>query len=87
VESARDVLDALRVLPRADAAPALPAVSPPDDPVLRLLTPGVPVDVDAVAPLAGLPLPALLARIASLELDGWVERVPVGRIVRVARKW
>lgn len=87
VESARDVLDALRVLPRADAAPALPAVSPPDDPVLRLLTPGIAVDVDAVAPLAGLPLPALLARIASLELDGWVERVPVGRIVRVARKW
>jgi predicted Rossmann fold nucleotide-binding protein DprA/Smf involved in DNA uptake len=34
-----------------------------------------------------MPAPALLARLALLELDGWIERLPGGRILRVARKW
>jgi DNA processing protein len=87
VESAADVLDALRLLPRADPVNREPATALPDEPVLRLLTPGVPMELDVLAARAGLPVPTLLARVASLELEGWLERVPVGRIVRVARKW
>jgi predicted Rossmann fold nucleotide-binding protein DprA/Smf involved in DNA uptake len=45
------------------------------------------MELDVLAARAGLPVPTLLARVASLELEGWLERVPVGRIVRVARKW
>lgn len=87
VESARDVLDALRLLPRAEPPPDAPAAIPPDDPILRLLVPGRSIGIDEVAATAGLAAPALLAHIARLELDGWIERVPGGRILRVARKW
>lgn len=88
VESAADVLDALRLLPRPDApTPAAPPDAAPDDDVLRSLTPGVAEPVDVLAARSGMPAPALLARLALLELDGWIERLPGGRILRVARKW
>ena len=85
VESAEDVLAALRLLPRSDVLPPLPA--PPDDEILAALVPGEPVELDALARQTGLEPPGLLARVSGLELDGWVERVPGGRIVRLARKW
>jgi DNA processing protein len=88
VESAADVLDALRLLPRASAAGGdTPPIAAPDDEILRALTPGVAEPIDALALRSGLPPPALLARLSVLELDGWIERVPGGRILRVARKW
>ncbi len=88
VESAADVLEALRLLPRADPpAAARPAVTAPDDEVLRVLTPGVAEEIDALARRLPWPVPALLARLSALELDGWIERLPGGRILRVARKW
>lgn len=87
VESAADVLDALRLLPRADPGPLAPALTPPDDDVLRALTPGVAEAIDDLAGRTGLAVPALLARLAALEIDGWIERLPGGRLLRVARKW
>ena len=87
MESAADVLDALRLLPRADPSPdrATP-VTAPDDEILRGLMPGVAEDIDVVAARAALPVPALLARLSNCELDGWIERLPGGRILRVAPK-
>jgi DNA processing protein len=85
VESAEDVLAALRLLPRAEALP--PALAPPDDEILAALVPGEPVELDALARQTALDPPGLLARVSRLELEGWVERVPGGRIVRLARKW
>jgi DNA processing protein len=88
VESAADVLDALRLLPRADPGPSsVPPATAPDDEILRALTPGVAEAVDALAARTAWAVPALLARLATLEIDGWIERLPGGRILRVARKW
>lgn len=88
VESAGDVLDALRLLPRAESpAGAVPPALAPDDEVLAAMTPGLAEEIDAIAARIAWPAPALLARVAALELDGWIERLPGGRILRVARKW
>jgi DNA processing protein len=86
VENAEDVIGALRALPGPDRAAPVPA-PPPDDPVLATMTPGNPVDLDVVARETGLDAQALLARVSVLQLDGWLERMPGGRIVRVSRKW
>jgi DNA processing protein len=85
VETAEDVLAALRLLPRADL-PA-PPQPPPDDDLLAGMVPGEPLETDALARMSGLDTPSLLGRLSRLELDGWVERIPGGRIVRLARKW
>ena len=85
VETADDVLAALRLLPRPDVVG--PAPGPADDDVLALLVPGEPVDIDDLARRSDLDGPALLARLSGLEVQGWVERVPGGRILRLARKW
>jgi DNA processing protein len=85
VESADDVLNALAALPLAARGAAVPA--DPPDAVLGALAEGEEVDVDALARRTGLEGPALLARVSHLEVEGSVQRVPGGRILRLARKW
>lgn len=85
VEHADDVLAALNLGAPGRVVAAGPP--PPDDPALRALVPGEPAELDDIVARSGLPAPAALARLATLELDGWVERGPGGRFVRVARKW
>ena len=61
----------------------LPArVAPPADDVLRALTRDVPAGVDEIQQRSGLTLPALLARLTDLELEGAVERLPGALYVR-----
>ena len=85
VESADDVLVALNL--RRVGAQVAAGDPPPDEPVLRALVPGEPADLDDVVRRVHLPASTVLARLATLELGGWVERGPGGRFVRVARKW
>jgi DNA processing protein len=85
VEHAGDVLAALRLV--APGRDVTRGAAPPDDAVLRALIPGEPADLDDVVRRVGRPAPAVLARLATLELEGWVERGPGGRFVRLARKW
>jgi DNA processing protein len=94
VENAEDVLAVLvaatplplpgRPVGRGDDGEAL---APPfDDPVLDALDPAEPLDFDALARLVRLPPPAVLARLAELELAGRVLRTAGGRFVRSSGK-
>lgn len=85
VESAVDVLAALNLVRAGMDVPS--GAPPPDDAVLRALIPGESADLDDVVRRVRLPPSAVLARLATLELEGWVERGAGGRFVRVARKW
>jgi DNA processing protein len=82
VESAADVLDELGLGPAA-ASRVRPAG--PGDAVLAALQPGEPVDLDEVASRTGLPAARVLSRLARLEVDGHVARVPGGLFVRDRR--
>jgi predicted Rossmann fold nucleotide-binding protein DprA/Smf involved in DNA uptake len=64
------VLDALGI-----ETPATP-LRAPEDAVLRALGEGVPRGVDELQERTGLAVPALLARLAALELEGALRRVP-----------
>ncbi len=75
VRGAPDVLAELGLVPQ-EAAPA------PDDRVLASLARGVPASVDEIHARCGLALPALLARLAELELDEAVLRLPGALFVR-----
>lgn len=91
VENAEDVLavllaavPALSVSARRHA-PLANGVSEPSagaDPILAALDPVEPVDFDALAGAVGLAAPALLTRLAELELAGLVTRNTGGRFVR-----
>ncbi|MBL8472022.1 MAG: DNA-processing protein DprA [Rhodocyclaceae bacterium] len=87
VESARDVLEELRLpppaTPPADAAPDAPVASA-DDSLLAALGHG-PVGMDELAGRSGLPAAQLLARLTELEMAGLVEQLPGGRLQRVVR--
>ena len=76
VRGARDVLAELGLAPPA-AAPARPPTS-----VLAALARGVPASVDEIQARCGLALPALLARLAELELAEAVVRLPGALFVR-----
>jgi DNA processing protein len=82
VESADDILEELQI-----AAPGRPGTSgagaASEDPLLALLTPGEPSDLDALAERSGLSPSRLLPRLFELELKGAVARVGGGRFVRV----
>lgn len=52
------------------------------DPVLRLLEPGHPCDLDAIAAASGLDAARLLPRLIDLELRGLIRRVGGGRFMR-----
>ena len=82
VESADDILEELGM--SRCGAPAHPASSP-TDPVLARLTPGEPLDLDALAERSGLTPARLLPRLFELELEGLVRRVGGGRFVRIDR--
>jgi predicted Rossmann fold nucleotide-binding protein DprA/Smf involved in DNA uptake len=56
------------------------------DPVLAVLDPVEPLDLDEIARLAGLPGAAVLGRLAALELTGAVTRLAGGRFVRYLGK-
>jgi DNA processing protein len=75
VRGAPDVLAEMG-LAEAAAAPV------PEDEVLGALARGVPASVDEVHSRCGLALPALLARLAELELAGAVVRLPGALFVR-----
>jgi DNA processing protein len=76
VRGAGDVLAELGL-----AAPAGEAETPADG-VLAALARGVPAGVDEIHSRTGLALPALLARLAELELGGEVARLPGALFVR-----
>ena len=75
---ARDVLDELGLDPR----PAPAAAGPGADPVLSLLARGVPASLEELAARASRPVPELLARLAELEFEGAVRRIPGALFVR-----
>ncbi len=75
VRGAPDVLAELGLL----APPAAPV---PGDEVLASLARGVPASVDEIQARCGLALPALLARLAELELGEAVVRLPGALFVR-----
>ena len=76
VRGAGDVLDELGIERPREAEPAL------DDQVLRAVPRGLPRSVDEIHQHTGLAMPALLARLAALELDGALERLPGALYVR-----
>lgn len=76
VRGAGDVLAELGLAPPEDAARV------PSDGVLAALAPGVPVGIDEIQARSGLALPALLARLAELELSQAVVRLPGALFVR-----
>jgi len=82
VESADDILEELGMSRRGE--PVRPA-SPTIDPVLARLTPGEPLNLDAIAERSGLTAARLLPRLFELELEGLVRRVGGGRFVRIDR--
>jgi DNA processing protein len=75
VRGAADVLAELGLAPPA-------AQSAPVDEVLATLARGVPASVDEIQSRCGLALPALLGRLAELELDEAVVRLPGALFVR-----
>lgn len=76
VRGAGDVLFELGL-----AAPEDAAQDPPDV-VVAALARGVPAGVEEIQARSGLPLPALLARLAELELDDAVVRLPGALFLR-----
>ena len=85
VETADDVLAALGGWPGHGRHPD--AAVEPQDAVLQELAPGEVVELDALALRMGLDGPTVMARVSRLEVEGWVQRVPGGRILRLSRKW
>lgn len=78
VESADDVLEQLGL-----SGGATTGLQPPEnDPVLAVLPPGEPFDLDQLSEQTGLATPHLLARLLDLELRGNVRRSGGGRFVR-----
>ena len=69
------------VLAELGLDPAEPERVPADE-VLAALPRGVPASVDEIQARCGLPLPALVARLAELELGEAVVRLPGGLFVR-----
>jgi len=69
------------VLAELGLAPAEPERAPADE-VLAALARGVPASVDEIQTRCGLTLPALVARLAELELGAQVVRLPGGLFVR-----
>jgi DNA processing protein len=76
VRGAADVLSELGLANPGDAA------EPPADGVLAALARGVPRGVDEIQARSGLALPALLARLAELEIGHAVVRLPGALFVR-----
>jgi len=81
VRGAEDVLAEMGV-PAQREAPRCVAGRVAADPVLSVLPPGDAASIDDIQARCGLALPALLARLAELEIAGAVARVPGALFVR-----
>ncbi|HEX9189398.1 MAG TPA: DNA-processing protein DprA, partial [Vicinamibacteria bacterium] len=81
VRGADDVLAELGLVRPAPAPEARPREGSPD-PVLGALARGVPAGVDEIQSRCGLALPGVLARLAELEIEGAVLRLPGALFVR-----
>jgi DNA processing protein len=79
VEDADDIVEELRLPASQSGAAGRPAL----DPVLAILPPGEPCDLDEISERSGLSTPRLLPRLFELELRGLVRRAGGGRFVRV----
>ena len=93
VEAVDDVLDEIHFVGAAGLLGDGPADGdrpaggrePPADPLLRAMKVGEPYDVPFLSRLMGLDAVRVLARLAELELGGWIRRAGGGRFVRSAR--
>ena len=84
VESADDIVEELG-LPAATRMPSDATndyfTKTCDEPWLRRLPRGEPLDLDALADLTGLATPQLLRRLLELELEGRIRRLDAGRFI------
>jgi DNA processing protein len=85
VESADDILEELQMPSVGGESRRDAPARAGQDPILALMTPGEPSDLDAIAERSGLTTARLLPRLFELELQGAVARVGGGRFVRVDR--
>jgi len=83
VESAQDVLEELRLAPRAPLAAMAEAPEGEPDPLLEAMGYD-PATLDALIARTGIPAPKLQAMLLELELAGHVARLPGGLFQRVA---
>jgi DNA processing protein len=84
VESVDDILEELGgPFPIQATAESL-AVSAAKDPLLRVMAPGQPYDLEELSDAAGIDGVRLLPRLLELELHGLVHRIDGGRFVRSA---
>lgn len=81
-----DPLAAAGRVPRDGEGGPLPGGEAAEDPVLAVLDPVEPLDLDEVVRLAAMSGGAVIARLAELELTGAVKRVCGGRFVRSSGK-
>lgn len=84
VESARDVLEDLRLVLPAPPAPAMPAEEPEGENTLLAALGYDPMGLDALIARTGIPAPLLQAQLLELELAGQVARLPGGLYQRLA---
>jgi DNA processing protein len=82
VESADDILEELGFEPRTTAESH--AGSAVKDPLLRVMAPSQPYDLEELSAAAGVDGVKLLPRLLELELQGLVHRIEGGRFVRSA---
>ncbi|MEI6668957.1 MAG: DNA-processing protein DprA [Acidobacteriota bacterium] len=82
VEGVSDVLEELRLEILTAADPASRVAHPVNDPLLRVMDPGEPYLLEALCEGTGLEPARALARLAELELAGWIERAGGGRFVK-----
>jgi DNA processing protein len=85
VETAAEVLVELGLYLQAGSARAGAASPAAADPILARMAPGHAYDLDALVEAAGLDPVRLLARLATLELEGHVGRAGGGRFIRTVR--
>jgi DNA processing protein len=80
VETANDVLEALKLVGRESGAAAGCVVV--EDPLVAAMDAGEAYALDALATMSGNDAATLLPRLLELELQGFVRRLPGGRFVR-----
>jgi len=82
VEGVEDILEELRLDILVAADPSARLSRPSNDPLLRVMADGEPYLVEELCAETGLDPPRVLARLAELELAGWILRAGGGRFVK-----
>ena len=82
VEDVDDVLQELHLEIMAAANPAARLSHPVNDAILRAMDEGEAYGLEAICAQTGLDAARALARLAELELAGWIQRVGGGRFVK-----